>query len=172
MDKNKEIIFKVQLVLEGNSSWQILSCKIRIKQVFCPCVLLETTFDVCDMKHLISLPLQGSLLWGVRNPLHYAILPASGMEQSELLYKSWLKGYTRNFWQLLAAFSVWRNVCCHRPWGAEEEGSRNQSSVKLTACIWKYHAEVVSLLPLFFSIYFFLRSLKLLIISSQKNKKL
>lgn len=115
--------------------------------------------------------LQGSLLWGVRNPLHYAILPASGMEQSELLYKSWLKGYTRNFWQLLAAFSVWRNVCCHRPWGAEEEGSRNQSSVKLTAGIWKYHAEVVSLLPLFFSIFFFLRSLKFLIISSQKNKK-
>lgn len=74
--------------------------------------------------------------------------------------------------------SYWQHSACEEMFvvivhgGAEEEGSRNQSSVKLTACIWKYHAEVVSLLPLFFSIFFFLRSLKLLIISSQKNKKL
>lgn len=135
--------------MDGNSSWHLLSCKIRIKKVFCPFVLWETTFDVCDMKRLISLPLQGSLLWGVRNPFHYATLPASGMEQSELLYKSWLKEYTRNIWQLLAAFRVLRKVCCHRPWGAEEEGSRNQPSVKLTAGIWKYHAEVIRHLPFF-----------------------
>lgn len=110
---------------------------IRIKKVFCPFVLWETTFDVCDMKCLISLPLQGSLLWGVRNPIHYATLPASGMEQSELLYKSWLKEYTRNIWQLLAAFRVLRKVCCHRPWGGRGRGKQKPAKCKINCWYMK-----------------------------------
>lgn len=44
-------------------------------------------FYVCQLKRLMFLVLEGSLLRGVKNPLHDAILPAPENEKNELLDK-------------------------------------------------------------------------------------